>query len=88
MRVHEIVIILLILMKYATPLEILVRIGYIYVRARVRSLRLYIYQQLCAMGVNYVSMLVGRESYFIREVHLELVCNSSGAYAVYVYLFL
>ena len=65
---HERVTVLLFLMKYATPLEILVRIGYIYVRARVRSLRLYIYQQLCAMGVNYVSMIVGRESYFMWEL--------------------
>ncbi len=53
--------------------------------ARVRS-RMYVYQHLCSMGVNYVSMIVGREPYFMWEVHLEIVCNSNDAYAVYVYI--
>ena len=44
------------------------------------------YQHLRSMGVNYVSMIVGREPYFMWEVHLEIVCNSNDAYAVYVYI--
>ena len=35
------------------------------------------------MGVNYCSITVRRESYFTCEVHLRMVCISSGAYKVY-----
>jgi len=41
-------------MKYATPLEILVRKGYIYVRGKGQITKhVYVYQHQCSTGVNY-----------------------------------
>jgi hypothetical protein len=53
--------------------------------ARVRSLRMY--TNLGSRGVNYFSITVRREYYLTWEVHLGMVCISSGAYKVNVYLY-
>jgi hypothetical protein len=75
-------------MKYATPLEILVRKGYIYVRGKGQITKhVYVYQHQCSTGVNYFSMIIRRESYFTWEVHLGVVFNSSSAYTINVYLY-
>jgi hypothetical protein len=55
--------------------------------ARVRSLRMYVYQHLCSMGVDYVSTIVRRESYFTWRCISEW-CAIAAVHTQYMFTYI